>query len=659
MQSKISLIKSEFFKQISRNIGWISIIYFLTLVFAIPLDILMTVTNEHKEFWVKDNLFQYNVGLQIILMISIPVLLAVFLFRYLQVKQSSDLYHSLPIKRTHIFHQYTLIGLLFLIIPVIATAIIVHFQHITWDLQPYFSVGDIYYWAGIMILINIIVYMGAVFIGMVTGLSIVHGALTYIFLLLPLGLLVLITANLQYFLYGFPQDYFLNSKMEYFSPLVITEQLNHQKVEPLVIWLYLMVSIVLYGLSVFLYKKRKLEAVSQALVFPILQPIFKFGTTFCSAFLVALYLGETQNQSFAWLIAGYIIGSFIGYIVAEMVLQKTWRVFGSFKSYFIYVGALAIILVALHLDVTKYEDKVPERSEIKSVHLSEHAYYYYSSDYQIDKLSLEEDQNIKFVQEFHKAIISNKNDVENESRNGRAFFAYELENGKNLVREYYINKELYKEFIKPIHESIEYKEANNEIFRLKEDVEFISFNPAGPTGRHAVISEPEDINEVISILKDEIYAASYDEMYNNKGFQSHISMKIDDQHGMDILFKPSYKKLEAWLKEKGLAEKAMVVEEDISHALVVEVSKLEMDKPEYAYSNEEIFNKMMKSSDVLELKDRNELQIAMDQSIDYYMVENERKKRYLVAFYFKNENYPVIRSFEDEFAPDFVKQFFQ
>ena len=124
MPSKTSLLNKELILQIFRGTGWIPIIYFLGLLFALPLRTLMLYTENNTSSRTPirvDSLFdfQYDLEIQIGLLIAIPVLMAVFLFRFLQVKQAVDLMHSLPIRREKVFHHYTLSGVIALTLPVL------------------------------------------------------------------------------------------------------------------------------------------------------------------------------------------------------------------------------------------------------------------------------------------------------------------------------------------------------------------------------------------------------------------------------------------------------------------------------------------------------------------------------------------------------------
>jgi ABC-2 type transport system permease protein len=642
MPFKISF-KKEMLKHSGRSAGWISLLYLIVLIFTFPLTILMTATNENRSLWPMDSLFHYNYEMNTILIISTPVLLAIFLFRFLNVKESSDLFHSLPVKREHIFHQYTITGLFYLNIPVLITGLLLLLEHRAFDLEPYFLVGDIIYWAGITIILNTIIYMGAVFTGMFTGISFVHGVLSYIFLLLPVGLIILVTYNLQFFLFGYPVDYFLNNQIEYFSPLVLTQKLAYNTIDARVLWSYGILSVLLYVLALYVYKKRKAEAVSHAIVFPILKPVFTFGTMLCTAFLAALYFGETQDHSTFWLVFGYITGSLVGFLAAQMVLNKTWRVFGNLKSYAFYAVGMMIVILMLHFDVMGYEKRIPDIDEIKQVHLSDRPYIYYGRSEEQPNF-LKSKENIQRIQELHQVIVADQENVEDLPNYSveTAFFAYELKNGKKLVREYLIDKRKYKTFYQPIHESEEYKLAVNAIFHEKtEDMKLITIQPPGPVNRRASFSDSEEIEELVSILKEEIHSATYEEMYESTGFESYVSILLDDNHSIDLSYKPSYQKLEKWLEEKGEAENAIVSEEDISYAVIVKKSEFTVDdRQQFDMDIVKFFNER---TNTVKITNKAEIKKAMDQSVDRYIWEPQYQS--IVAFYYKNnERDPYIRS---------------
>ncbi|MGG7618260.1 DUF6449 domain-containing protein [Bacillus coreaensis] len=662
MPSKTFLLNPEIFKLMLRSSGWVSIIYFLVLLFAIPFEILMSTTNERLMFE-PANVFQFNLELQYILLVSVPVLLPLFLFHFMQSKQSSDLIHSLPVSREKIFHQYTLSGWLMVNIPVILIAMIVFVQRSVLNLQSIVEIDSIFYWLGMTILFNTIIYISTVFIGMITGISIVQGILSYIFLLLPVGLFVLSAFNLQFFMFGFPDSYHLNGKVQYLSPLTMIEAIQDIS-NMILLGIYAGISIVLYFFSLALYKKRKPESVSQAVIFPILKPILKFGMTVCCALLAAAYFGDYRELSEGWLFFGYLFGSFFGYILAEILLHKTWRVFGHLKGYLYYGGILIVIIAIFQFDLTNYENRIPEIEDIQKVHLSNGPYLYLNpeeSGYSKNTFYLNEKSNIELVHDLHKQILSNKDSKKATSeQNETAFFVYELKNGKKMVREYEINKDDYLAYYKPIHESKEYKEVNYSLFNLTMDeINMITIESMGYKNDRAVISEKADIKEFLSIIKEDILASTYEEMYSSKSFQSHISFSLDNSkeyYGYaDITALATYKRLEDWLAEKELLDNAFISEEDIDYAVVLEKEDLEINPD--GYSNHEVFTNMNNHPNTKTFKTKDQIKELMNITEDAYLPDSQ--KTYVVAYIFKNQQDPYLGTFDESNAPIFVNEMFK
>ncbi|MDF0728516.1 hypothetical protein PY093_17920 [Cytobacillus sp. S13-E01] len=87
--------------------------------------------------------------MQIFFLLIIPVLLAIFLFRFLQVKPLADLIHSMPINRECVFNHYLCLGVFFLLIPVLITGLVLIAGRITMDLDQLFPIKSVFYWAAV------------------------------------------------------------------------------------------------------------------------------------------------------------------------------------------------------------------------------------------------------------------------------------------------------------------------------------------------------------------------------------------------------------------------------------------------------------------------------------------------------------------------------
>lgn len=651
MQSKISLFNKEMILQVGRNIGWISVIYFLVLFFAIPLRILMLYSGEnYRDFMPVQRLFDFNFAIQFIMFITVPIILAIFLYRFLHVKQAADLIHSLPLKRQSIFQFYTLTGLLFLIIPVISIAVITAIIHSAYDLDLYFQLEDIFRWTGIVILFNAVLYQTGVFIAMVTGISVVQGVLTYIMLLFPAGFTLLIIYNLGLMLYGFPSDYYQIRNIEYLSPISHLTILEGQEISAKAVFFYTVFVLVSYVLSLQIYKKRNIEAASEAIAFKALKTVFKYGVTFCMMLLGGMYFDAMQNE-FAWLIFGYAAGGIIGYFSAEMVLHKTWRVFGRVKGLG-YFAVSMTVLILITQAFAPYEKKVPELAEIKSVTYANQVYM--DPDDRFAPKPLFQKENIEAVRNFHERIIKNekKNEIGMESQEF-ALFIYELKNGDELVRQYTIDRYDYESHMREINESLEYKQAHEQIFKIKtEDVTSIRINKH-ITEAPLTITDKKKINQALKILKKEIEKEPFSIDYNPIGNRSSIEIMsgVNDYDHLELKY--SYKSFIAWLEENDMLKEAVVTPDDIDYIVVT--NDLIEQEQFMEYPEERIMNRIMQDKNTLKLSEREQVLSAIENA--GYGWFNEAP--YTAIFVYKNGNYKEIRTFSEDHVPGFIREFFK
>lgn len=313
----------------------------------------------------------------------------------------------------------------------------------------------------------------------------------------------------------------------------------------------------------------------------------------------------------------------------------------------------------LQFDITKYEDRVPDVADIKRVHLSEGPYLYLQPER--NKFYLKEKTNIQLVHDLHKEIISNKNSEKTIiNQKETAFFVYELKNGKKLVREYEINKNEYVAYYKPIHESKEYKEVTYPLFNLTTDkVNLITIDAMGLKNDRAVISEKAEIEEFMTILKEEILASTYEEMYSTNSFKSNISFTLnkskDNYEFIDVTALSSYKKLQNWLAERELIDNAYISEEDIDYAIVLKREDLEID-PE-GYSNLDVFTNMKSNPNAQTFNNKNQIKELMEITEDAYIPES--KETYVVAYKIKNQHEPYLGTFDQSEAPIYVNDKFK
>lgn len=650
MPSKTSWINKEIIVQSLRNVGWVGIVYFIGLLFSLPVDIIGQLSRDSQSYPIAiyENLFKMQYPIQIGLLLIIPVILSLFLFRYLHVKQAGDFMHSLPITRRKLFFHFTGTGFGMLIIPVLLnTGILLSLYSFT-DLQQYIGVQDIFVWCCITVLMSMLLFTASTFVAMITGLTAVQGALTYILLLLPAGMFMLVCYSLKNLLFGFPEDYFFNVQIEKYSPLIKTAYLENDLLSGTDILLFILITLVFYGFSYVLYKMRKVEAASQAIVYPFLRPLFKYGISFCFMLIGGMYFnGIYQSQS--WTIFGYFFGSLIGYYIGEMILQKHWRVFRQWKGYAGFAIVIIFLGFIIQFDLFHYEQKVPELADVEKVHVSQ-SYYSLTDNPEnlINDPFMNDPEAIEAVLDLHEAIVDHQSHVSRATeKNEQIFLYYKMKDGSKIVRNYLIDIDEVKSQYASLYESKDYKEKTQQLFGVDSDKvdKLTIYNEMG--NKPAItVADPADIKEAIDILKEETYDDSFED--RNKINLYNVEFLLSKDNWANTGVNKNDKKFIAWLEAKGYLKDLKMTASDIEWMYVTQ--PVDYNDP-FSQPVEKTVLQLKKENKGVEVKDAKQIESIMDE-----LVYDHMTSAYTVIIKFKKHGSIQTLGLQKEDAPSLIKR---
>lgn len=217
---------------------------------------------------------------------------------------------------------------------------------------------------------------------------------------------------------------------------------------------YALAGLVIALIALLLYRTRKSEMTGSTVAFPWATPIFKYGVAFCTAvalgqFLYYFLFGQYRssgNDSLPGTILCMVAAGLVGYFVAEMLIRKSFRVFrAGAKGAAIVSLALVLLGVAMSFDLTGYEKRVPDESEIES------AFYTFSG---MTNVTTDDADTIRRLTAAHRAIVKNRNeqariadawdaDTLSQSDYGdiepfHLRLTYYLKDGSQLSRSYYV-----------------------------------------------------------------------------------------------------------------------------------------------------------------------------------------------------------------------------
>ncbi len=593
LRSTISkgLLLSDF-----KRYWWVSLLFSLALIAVLPLQIFLQGAPLPGEPWKKEILmrildFDMNRnGLQMILLLVAPVVLATLLFRYMQTARSTATAHALPISRTTHFVTHSLAGIIMLTIPILLTGIVMLSATRTSFLGQFVTTGDILTWICVYFVFTLFLFASTIFTGMFTGNSIAQMVFSYLFNVLPAGLFVLVQFSLSSLLHGYPGIYSTASMVRVLPIMNLiqgarfnymqnfqTGEMNN-RFDNYTMVSYLTISVILLVVSLFLYKLRRLEDAGDIVSFRFARPVFKYGTTFCLMLLCGMYFSSISHNQSITLLIGYVIGSFVGYIVAEMLLQKSFKILSSYKGYLTFIAIAAVTYAMLSLDVVGYSSRVPALSEVESIYLGNGVYDLQAVDkaesgnvepntpeQHIKNFTFRSTELKRSIIELHKAMTPMK-DSGLESQHSQYVLGYRLKDGSRLIREYRVDEKQIGGLLKPIYEAPEYKQGLFPITGKKPtEITSIRLQDQLTGGTSVMLSDFGEIEEFVDVIKKQVAAYSYEDI---KGGRALSAAEISYQNSHKDIFEyyPIRRKDEIvteWLKSKGYYEKVMLIPEKV------------------------------------------------------------------------------------------------
>lgn len=445
MKSKTSLFSPGLSRSILSRFWPLWLIYLGVLLVQLPVAVSGYVSQGISARYTMECILQLAVDVAGYAMAA-SLLSVMAVFSYLYSKRSCSLINSLPVRRETAFVTACLTGLLPLLLA----------ELLTWLIALGVFAGSeivrpeyLNSWLLIVLLSTLASYGFGVFCAMLTGHIMVLPALFLVLNTAVYVLEALVQALLRTLVYGYDGGSALISRLSPLpyasSALRVIAEPTAGSLEPEFILLgidslavYAVVGMLFIVPALLLYRRRKMEAVGDVVAIKALEPVFKY----CASIYAALGLGALMAESMdnalnsgppeaAVLALMLLLGAALGYYAAEMLLQKSLRVFRSRIRGLIVVWAVFLLgVVVAELDLTGYERRVPETEEIQSVVLVN------------DGRVTEDAESIKLTQKIHQTAIDNEEHNRQAESTSIIYIRYELKDGSSLGRSYWVDGSL-------------------------------------------------------------------------------------------------------------------------------------------------------------------------------------------------------------------------
>ena len=387
---------------------WAAYLGFLLVTFPLPLLSEIRAASERGSvglIYSCREQIAHMAAFQVLAGMAVAILIVMLLFGYLYNSRGNTLMNSLPIRRESLFLTLYLTGL----IPVLCCELLV--MGLTMLMTAAYDIGAVWFfrWFACAALGFLAFYGFSVFCAMLTGNILVLPAVYVVLNFTAIGFETCIRECLSTLVYGMipgmQKLFFLSPPVKLSDALkVMTNDPQTVRLEGLgTVAAYAVVGTVFAVLALLLYRKRRMESVSDFVAIPILKPVFRVCMGFGGAFLFTAVIFENffQNsvsgRSAAWLMAVLlVIGAFFGWLIAEMLIRRTVRAFPlPWKGLALICLVCILTVIAAETDVTGYEKRIPDPEKV------DHVEFCFDTEFS-------DPENIRLVTELHRELIRDK-----------------------------------------------------------------------------------------------------------------------------------------------------------------------------------------------------------------------------------------------------------
>ena len=350
---------------------------------------------------------------------------AMLAFSHLTQSRATNGFHALPVRRETIFLTAYLTGLFCQLFTILVTFLLGAAVSAPLHLSFWSVTGAA---MGSAMLEAVFFYSFAVLCMMMTGQILAAPVFYFVGNILVPGMEYLLRNFAGNFLYGYSGH--SDIVLDFLSPpLYMYTEVDIASVEVyennsyyvtayaldrrslMIFAAYALAGLVIALIALLLYRTRKSEMTGSTVAFPWATPIFKYGVAFCTAValgqLLYFFLFGQYRSGGSDSLPGTILcmaaAGLVGYFIAEMLIKKSFRVFRmGAKGAAIVALALVLLGVAMSFDLTGYEKRVPDESEIES------AFYTFSG---MTNVTTDDADTIRRLTAAHRAIVENRKEL--------------------------------------------------------------------------------------------------------------------------------------------------------------------------------------------------------------------------------------------------------
>ena len=463
MQSKTSYFNYTIYRTALRRYWVLWVLYAGALLLMLPVPMMNAMHDPYRYGagqWFSASVIWMSTqmrGLPIFSFVAAAVVAAV-LFNYLYTPRQMGLMNSLPVRREAMYFSTLWAGLNGMMIGNLLVTLA------CWGIEVIngqVCLPVLGYMLLILTITTLLFFGFAVVCCMLTGNILAGPAVYVIFNFTAVGVVILVNYLLDSLVYGLESSVESVSIATWLSPVVnLTSDMGvgYKTLEDaagnitectyflgggVMLAIYAAVGLVFIALGLWLYRNRRMETAGDLISWPKLIPVFRvlacLAGALCLSCLMSQLLSDMRCFGLTKLVQLFVfmvLGGFIGWFLAQMLVEKTIHVFRrGWKGLGVMCLMFLLFLSCAEFDWTGYEKRVPDGDDVASVNVNATGGY-------VD-FALTDSEDVQQVLQLHQRLIDHKGSVEdalrNKTANQQVQLTYTLKNGNVMSRSYYMD----------------------------------------------------------------------------------------------------------------------------------------------------------------------------------------------------------------------------
>ncbi|MDJ1108879.1 hypothetical protein [Macrococcoides caseolyticum] len=448
MQLKTSLWNKALFRNLSRNIMFLTVINIICTFILVPFSYFMMDvegTNGISKYIIGS---LNTSGLYFFGTIIYAILCGIFITYFFKSQNASDFIHSLPMRREEILS--TVYGTYFIhvLVNLLVNGTITYMLGIRFSS---INIEKVLIWMLLSMLMHLFIFSLTVLMSLLINnyLSHIIGVVALLISPVIMGTLIY-TTHMSIFkgLSNYPSQ-FLN---DITIPVKFMEYVVNDRYNVMYLFMILIVSLLMIIASYMIYRQRRNERINEAYANHWIHLIIYFITILTITLLGGLIFSSLFNDLLLVMLLIYGVAFTIAYLLMEMTAQKSVRISFDKKLFTLSLIGVALAVILVFVSGMIRERYTPDGEEVKSV-----AATFEDASGRFDGASLLNDTNVsdaQFIQNVikahHKLIQAQKVRFNNEQETRNIHLKYTLDNGRVVDRNYEVYVDDYNQYIKTV-----------------------------------------------------------------------------------------------------------------------------------------------------------------------------------------------------------------